>query len=238
MRMGQTFGYVPHGHEAKPRRRRTLVSELQHVVRLRDGIVVGPLPPGRHWLSKRRDRLVMLPALPQSVIVGGQEILTNDGVTVRATVALTTVVSDPLAALRAGDWSEQLHVDVQLALRAVVTASTLEELVANRADLDEPLRTAAASAAAPMGVEVTKLAVRDLVVPGEQRRLLSQIVEARLAGQASLERARGETAALRSLANAASLLRENPDLYKVRLLQEISASSGNTFMIDTEPSGA
>jgi len=233
----QAYGYVPYGQEAKPRRRRTIVSELQHVVRVRDGVVEGPLGPGRHWLSKRRDRIVTLPAVPQSQIVGGQEILTADGVTIRATVALTTQIVDPVLALRAGDWHAQLHVDVQLALRAVVTGSGLEDLVANRTVLDEPLQVAAATAAAPMGVEVTKLAVRDVVVPGEQRKLLSQIVEAKLAAQAALERARGETAALRSLSNAASLLRENPDLYRVRLLQEIANSSGNTFMIDTDPGG-
>ncbi len=85
-----------------------------------------------------------------------------------------------------------------------------------------------------MGVEVSRLAVRDLVVPGEQRKLLAQIVEARLAGQAALERARGETAALRNLSNAASLMRDNPELYKLRLLQELANSSGNTFVIDTE----
>ncbi len=79
--------------------------------------------------------------------------------------------------------------------------------------------------------------MRDLVVPGEQRKLMAQIVEARLAGQAALERARGETAALRNLANAASLMRDNPDRYRLRLLQEIASSSGNTFVIDTERSG-
>lgn len=231
----QGYGYVPYGQEAKPRRRRTMVSELQHVVRIRDGVVRGALPPGRHWLSKRRDRLVTLPAVPQSVVVGGQEILTADGVTIRATVALTTLITDPVLAIRAGDWHSQLHVDVQLALRAAVTAATLEELVASRTELDEPLREAAVAAGEPMGIEVPKLAVRDVVVPGDQRRLLAQIVEARLAGQAALERARAETAALRSLSNAASLLRDNPDLYRVRLLQEISASSGNTFMLPTEP---
>lgn len=233
----QGYGYLSYGQEAKPRRRRTMVSELQHVVRIRDGVVEGPLAPGRHWLSKRRDRIVTLPALPHSVVVGGQEILTADGVTIRATVALTTRIVDPVLALRAGDWHSQLHVDVQLALRAAVTTASLEDLVANRTELDEPLQQAAIASAAPMGVEVTKLALRDVVVPGDQRRLLAQIVEAKLAGQAALERARGETAALRSLANAASLLRDNPDLYRVRLLQEIANSSGNTFVIDTDPGG-
>lgn len=217
----------------KPRRR-IVVTELEHVVLLRNGKVTRVLPPGRHRLSRRRDRVARIGAVPQTLIVPSQEILTADGVTVRATVALVTTVTDPVAALRAGDWRSQLYVEIQLALRSEVSAVVLEELVANRAGLDAPLLASAQEGASPLGLEVSRLAIRDLVVPGEQRRLLAQIVEARLAGQAALERARGETAALRNLSNAASLMRDNPELYKLRLLQELANSDSNTFVIDTE----
>jgi regulator of protease activity HflC (stomatin/prohibitin superfamily) len=210
------------------------VTELQHVVRIRDGRIERVLPPGRHRLSRRRDRLAVLPAVRQSLVVPSQEILTADGVTVRATVALVVTVADPVAAVRSGDWHTQLYVDIQLALRVGVSSATLEDLVSNRADLDVPLREAASDSAGPLGLKVSKLAIRDLVVPGEQRRLLAQIVEAKLAGQAALERARGETAALRNLANAAALVKDNPELYKLRLLQEVATSEGNTFVIDTD----
>ena len=214
--------------------RSIVVTELQHVVRIRDGKIDRPLPPGRHRLSRRRDRISVMSAVPMSLVVPSQEILTSDGVTVRATVALVAKILDPIAALRAGDWHAQLYVEVQLALRAGVTATTLEDLIADRSGLDAPLLEAAVAAATPLGIEVSKLAIRDLVVPGEQRRLLAQIVEARLAGQAALERARGETAALRNLSNAAAMVRDHPELYKLRLLQELSNSEGNTFVIDTD----
>ncbi len=224
--------YTPEQVTKPPRR--IVVTELEHVVLLRNGKVTRVLPPGRYRLSRRRDRVSRMAAVPQTLIVPSQEILTSDGVTVRATVAVVTNVTDPVAALRAGDWRSQLYVEVQLALRAAVGAAALEDLIANRAELDDPLLAAAQDAAAQLGVDVSRLAVRDLVVPGEQRRLLAQIVEARLAGQAALERARGETAALRNLANAASLMRDNPELYKLRLLQELANSTGNTYVIDAE----
>ncbi|MDH3499939.1 MAG: slipin family protein [Acidimicrobiia bacterium] len=214
--------------------RRILATELQHIVLIRDGEIDRVLPPGRHRLSRRRDRISITSAVPMSLVVPSQEILTADGVTVRATVALVATIIDPVRALRAGDWHSQLYVDVQLALRSAVTAATLEDLMADRAGLDTPLTEAAQASASALGIEVSKLAIRDLMVPGEQRRLLAQIVEARLAGQAALERARGETAALRNLSNAAALLRDNPELYKLRLLQELANSNGNTFVIDTE----
>ena len=214
--------------------RRMLVTELQHVVLIRNGSIDRALPPGRHWLSRGRDRVVTLSALPAAAVLASQEILTADGVTVRATVALQYVIKEPITTLKAGDWYQRLYMGVQVALRSAVTQVELEDLVANRGSLDEPLLAEARAIAAEIGLEVEQLGIRDLVVPGEQRRLLAQIVEARLAGQAALERARGETATMRNLANAAGMIRDNPDLYKVRLLQEIANSTGNTFHIGTD----
>lgn len=228
------FAFVPGaaGHVRPPRRLN--VTELEHVIHVRRGKVQGVLGPGRHRLRPRIDQVWAEPATPQVINVGNQEILTSDGISVKATVSAVTRVVEPLRAREAGEWRGRFHVDVQLALRALVTQESLEDLISNRAALDEPLLAAAIAAAEPMGVEVTKVALRDLIVPGEQRRMLAEVVAARLAGQAALERARSETAALRNLTNAAALVRDNPAIYQLRLLQEMSASSGHTFVIGTD----
>jgi hypothetical protein len=54
--------------------------------------------------------------------------------------------------------------------------------------------------------------VRDLMLPGELKRAFAQTVTAQKEGLASLQRARGETASLRSLANAARLMQDHPGL--------------------------
>ncbi|MDH3704986.1 MAG: slipin family protein [Acidimicrobiia bacterium] len=214
--------------------RRVLVTELYHAVRLRNGKLDQVLPPGRHRMSRRRDRVWYELATDQVLTVPSQEVITGDGATVRATVALVVQVTDPVLAMRAGDWRSALHLDVQLALRQAVTSTTLDQLLAERSTLDAGLLAAATERAAELGVTVKKLALRDLVVPGDLKRVLADVVEARLMGQASLERARGETAALRSLANAAGLVRDNPSLFQLRLLQQIEASEGHTFVIGTD----
>src|SRR4051812_50217013 len=73
--------------------------------------------------------------------------------------------------------------------------------------------------------------VRDIMVPTELKRAFAGIVAARREGEAALERARGETAALRSLANAGRLVEDNPGLLQLRILQQLGASSGNTIML-------
>ena len=77
-----------------------------------------------------------------------------------------------------------------------------------------------------MGVEIERVSLRALRLPPETRRLYAEIERARLEGQAALERARGEQAALRSLANAARMLKGNPELMNLRVLQALSAANG------------
>jgi hypothetical protein len=67
--------------------------------------------------------------------------------------------------------------------------------------------------------------------PGDLKKAFAQVVIARKQGLAALERARGETAALRNLANAARMLEGNPELMQLRLLQEIGESTGNTIVL-------
>jgi len=58
-------------------------------------------------------------------------------------------------------------------------------------------------------------------------------IKSKQEGQAALERARGESVALRNLANAAKLLESNPALLNLRLMQSLSAAqaAGNTLVL-------
>ena len=67
--------------------------------------------------------------------------------------------------------------------------------------------------------------------PGEMKKAFAQVVKAQKEGQAVLEKARGETAALRSLANAARMIDDNPNLLQLRALQAFADSGGNTLVL-------
>ena len=75
------------------------------------------------------------------------------------------------------------------------------------------------------------------LVPADLKRAQAQVLIARADGLAALERARGETAALRNLANAARLLSDNPVLLQLRLFQQLSSTSGHTVVIGAPPLG-
>jgi hypothetical protein len=73
--------------------------------------------------------------------------------------------------------------------------------------------------------------VKDIMFPGDLKKIFAQVVKAQKEGQASLEKARGESAALRNLANAAKMLEGNPALMQLRVLQSVDAGTGNTMVL-------
>ena len=88
-----------------------------------------------------------------------------------------------------------------------------------------------------MGLRLLKIEVRDLMLPGELKRAFAQTITAQKEALANLERARGETASLRSLANAARLMQDHPGLLQLRAVQAIESSKGNTIQPGTRSRG-
>ena len=68
--------------------------------------------------------------------------------------------------------------------------------------------------------------LRDVMLPGDVKTAFTEVLRARAEGRAALERARGESAALRNLANAARLIEANPALMNLRLLQTMAQEPG------------
>jgi hypothetical protein len=59
--------------------------------------------------------------------------------------------------------------------------------------------------------------VRDIILPGEMKDLMNKVTEEKKAAEANLIVRREETAAMRSQANTAKVLADNPTLMRLRL---------------------
>lgn len=66
---------------------------------------------------------------------------------------------------------------------------------------------------------VADVVIKDVVLPGELRAAAMELATAQQRAAIQLEQARAETAALRSMANAAKLLDDHPALARQRLVQ-------------------
>jgi regulator of protease activity HflC (stomatin/prohibitin superfamily) len=73
----------------------------------------------------------------------------------------------------------------------------------------------------PHGIEVDGVGVKDIVLPGEMRTILAQVVEAEKAAEANAIRRREETAATRSLLNTAKVMEGSPVALRMKELETL-----------------
>jgi regulator of protease activity HflC (stomatin/prohibitin superfamily) len=220
------------GGIALSRWRRTVVFEYERGLEYRNGRFTRVLQPGRYRRWAPRTTVVKVDVRQRVVAVAGQEILSADGVPLRLTLAASFRVADPATAHNSvTSYHDALYLLLQLEARRVVGGASIEDLLARRAELGQALLTACAEPARALGLELEAVDIKDLILPGDLKRMFARVIEARQEGLAALERARGETAALRNLANAARLVEGSPALGQLRLLQHLATTSGNTYVL-------
>ncbi len=214
---------------------RIFIYEYERGLLYQNGKYRRTLDPGVYFINTNFHKVVRVDIRRQSVTLPGQEILTADNISIRISLAATYQVSDPYRVYNASsNYQEELYLAVQSTLRDLVSAVPVAELLEKRKTLGETLLEAGKTVAQELGVELLAVKIKDIMFPGELKNIFAQVVNARQEGLAALERARGETAALRSLANGAKLLEEHPHLYQLRLPQALSASPNSTIILAPE----
>jgi regulator of protease activity HflC (stomatin/prohibitin superfamily) len=107
--------------------------------------------------------------------ITGQEVLTADNVSLKASLSVSYQVVDPVKALHeAQNWAADLHNQVQLALRAVVGELAVETLVTQRPSVAAKLLTLVQPAAIEFGVQVHAVELKDLMYPAELKRAFAE----------------------------------------------------------------
>jgi regulator of protease activity HflC (stomatin/prohibitin superfamily) len=218
--------------------RRFVIQEWQRGVLFKDGRLDTVLGPGPYRRFRRGFAVRRVDVRPWVLPVPMQEIPTADGLTVKVSVVGRARVLDPAAFVTASqDANAALYLNAQIATREVIAATTVEQLVASRQELGDAL-TGAVRGLDELGVVLERLELKDVIFSNELKKAQAEVIVARAQGLAALERARGETAALRNLANAAALLKDNPALLQLRLVQQLAATTGHTVVIGQAPLGA
>ena len=197
----------------------------------RDGRFVRLLPPGRYtdwtfgrqYVQTHRDG-------PTYVSLGPLDVLSSDRMPYRLQTHAEFEVTDTRLWLE-NEGYFALRLAVEGCLRQTASTRTLSAM------MDEVGDMGAIAGALPddqaRGFRVLGILGASLILPPEIRRLFSEVERGRLEGLAALERARGEQASLRALNNAARLLKGNPELMNLRLLQAVQSTGkgGNTIVV-------
>ncbi len=195
------------------------------------------LGPGRHFVFREHRKVEhrLVDMRERELTITGQEVMTADKATLRVTVVVRFRVVDAMRALTVVEKLESaLHTEAQLVTRRWIGGHGLDTLLERRHDAARDMRASLAESAAGWGVEIAAADLKDLVLPGEMRAILNQVLEAEKRAAANVILRREETAATRSLANTAKLLAESPTLMRLKELEawkEIAERVGHVTVV-------
>ena len=201
-----------------------------------DGRFVAEVSPGLYafWRDAAEACMVEVDLRESQLDVSGQDIMTADKVSLRMNAVVTYRISEPRRSVSAAsDPCQALYREIQLALRSLVGTRELDEFLAAKDAVADELLGSLGKRAAELGLEVKSAGIRDVILPGDMRELMNKVTEARKAAEANLIVRREETAAMRSQANTARLLTDNPTLMRLRELEVLEkiAAAGNMNIV-------
>ncbi|AIO29411.1 slipin family protein [Burkholderia cepacia] len=174
------------------------------------------------WRFNRDIAVELVDLRVQALEVGGQEILTRDKVALRLNLSATWCYADVLHAFgQLQKPVEHLYRELQFALRSAVGTRSLDELLEDKQSIDDVVITQVRARLGNSGVDVRSVGVKDIVLPGDMKTILAQVVEAEKSAQANVIRRREETAATRSLLNTAKVMEENPTALRLKELETL-----------------
>ena len=173
--------------------------------------------------------------------VSGQEILTRDKAALRVNFYAQYKVTDVVKALaECKDYEKQLYILMQLALREYIGMFSLDELLEKKEAVSENILKVISAAAGRIGIEILACGIRDIILPGEVKEIMNQVLIAEKKAQANIITRREETASTRSLLNTARLMEDNAMLFKLKEMEyvekiadkinTISLSGGNQII--------
>lgn len=187
-----------------------------------EGAFQESLPPGYHgwWIYGRSLATELIDLRLQTLEVSGQEILSKDKVPLRLNLTAGYRIEDPVKAKTGlADIEGFLYKELQFALRGAVGTKTLDALLEDKGAIDNTVAEHMLPKVEEYGINLESVGVKDIILPGEIKTILCQVVEAEKSAQANVIRRREETAATRSMLNTAKVMENNPVALRLKELE-------------------
>ena len=198
-----------------------------------NGKFIRRLEPGQHafWQFNHTIEVKAFDCKTQMLEISGQEILSKDRVSLRINLSANIKVLDPELAARSVDKvDDYVYKTLQLALREAVGTKSLDDILLDKLYVNETVKELVSGQLNDIGISLINVGVKDIILPGEMKAILNQVVEAQKAAEANVIKRREETSATRSLHNTAKVMENNPILMRLKeleALEKVSDKIGN-----------
>ncbi|MGL4631798.1 MAG: slipin family protein [Leadbetterella sp.] len=220
------------------------IESYENAILIVDGKAIDILKGGTYswWKNSSTITIAKADMRQQQVEISGQEILTKDKANLRMNFFVQFKIKDIMKALFENkEYEKQLYVMLQLALREYVGTLTLDEILDSKDSIADFVMNASIDKIATLGIELISCGVRDIILPGDMKEIMNQVLVAEKKAQANIIMRREETASMRSLLNTAKLMEENETLFKLKEMEYVEkiadkigsiSVSGNGQVID------
>ncbi|RAP34754.1 hypothetical protein B1207_14985 [Legionella quinlivanii] len=197
---------------------------------------------GRFWSVKGPGLILVLPGVQQMVRVDlrtvvmdvpSQDVISRDNVSVRVNAVLYFRVVEPeKAIIQVENYFEATSQLAQTTLRSVLGQHELDEMLAEREQLNSDIQKILDSQTDGWGIKVSNVEIKHVDLDESMIRAIAKQAEAERDRRAKVIHAEGELQASEKLLQAAKVLAEQPQAMQLRYLQTLSAlAGGNTSTI-------
>lgn len=190
------------------------------------------LDPGRYffWKGPVNVKVLKVDLRQQQLDMTGQEIMTEDKVSLRLNFVCNYAIKDPLKVVKIKSYETQIYVLVQLILREYVGGVKLDDLLIKKDEINKYVLEKLKEHADNYGIDFIHAGIKDIILPGDVKEILNTVLVAEKKARASVITRREEIASTRSLLNTAKMMEENPTLYRLKeleFLEKICDKIGN-----------
>jgi len=199
-----------------------ILPEYERAVIFRLGRIIRAKGPGLIILIPYIDRMVRVDLRTVTLDVPPQDIITRDNVSVKVSAVVYFRVIDPIKAIiDVADFHFATSQLAQTTLRSVCGQGEMDNLLAERDEINERIQSILDKDTAPWGVKVGKVEVKEIDLPEGMRRAMAKQAEAERERRSKIINAEGEFQAAQRLADAANVISSAPSALQLRYLQTL-----------------
>ncbi len=209
-----------------------ILREYERGVVFRLGRIIGAKGPGLIILIPGIDKMVKVDLRTVTLDVPPQDIITRDNVSVKVSAVVYFRVLDAIKAIvDVADFHFATSQLAQTTLRSVCGQGELDNLLAERDEINDRIQNILDKDTEPWGVKVSKVEVKEIDLPEGMRRAMAKQAEAERERRSAIINAEGEFQAAQRLADAATIISASPAALQLRYLQtlkDIAAENNST----------
>jgi len=216
-----------------------ILNEYERGVVFRLGSFSGVRGPGLIILIPILEKMVKVDLRVVTMDIPSQDIITKDNVTLKVNGVVYFKVDDPeRSIIQVENYYHATSQISQTTLRSVIGQYELDDVLAQRDDINSKLQVILDEQTEPWGIKVTNVELKAIDLPENMQRAMAKQAEAEREKRAKVISADGEFQAAKKLAEAAEVLGREKHAITLRYLdtmREVSSGAGKSSIIFPVP---